>query len=117
MIAPLPMLERVKYASFGKNCMDSDDLLEAIKNPRVRMNVRLGRLSGFVRMPFDIVMEVSSSFYLRTSEVIIKMLGCSLLGSAGPSSSCSHQRAAPTSLSFETVNFNLEDGSRVSEYA
>ncbi len=58
--APLPMLERLASAGVGKKSLDKDRFLETVKNPRVRVSVRLGKLAGFMKMPFDIVLEVRS---------------------------------------------------------
>ncbi|KLO11647.1 hypothetical protein SCHPADRAFT_876526 [Schizopora paradoxa] len=65
---PLPMLERVRHANYGKKSLDVDELLESYKKPRVRMNVRLGKLSGFMKMPFDIVMEIGA--YLEPLDLL-----------------------------------------------
>ncbi|KLO11646.1 hypothetical protein SCHPADRAFT_461114 [Schizopora paradoxa] len=62
------MAERLKRTVSGKKCLDKEGFLETFKNPRVRMNVRLGKLSGFVKMPLDVVLEIA--VYLQPPDIL-----------------------------------------------
>lgn len=56
---PLAMSKRVASATPGKHALDKSHLLDRFKKPRIRKTVRLGKLSKFMKMPFDVILEVS----------------------------------------------------------
>ncbi|KLO11644.1 hypothetical protein SCHPADRAFT_460961 [Schizopora paradoxa] len=63
-----PLAQRIDSARLGKKCLPRERVLDLFKNPKVRMNVRLGQLSGFKKIPSDIVFEIAS--YLEPPDLL-----------------------------------------------
>ena len=57
--APLPMQKRIALAKPGKLALDKTRRIDRFKKPHVRQTIQLGKLSNFLSMPLDIVLEVS----------------------------------------------------------
>ncbi|KLO11643.1 hypothetical protein SCHPADRAFT_460857 [Schizopora paradoxa] len=58
--APLPLHKRIAMAKLGKHALDKTRRLDRFENPHVRKTIRLGKLSKFLSLPLDIVLEVAS---------------------------------------------------------